>query len=41
MEIGFYSIFSLYPTCEVSTVLLVVGSPWKWPVNKYTESQDA
>ena len=37
---GFYLIFSLHPSCEVSTVFIVVESTQKWPQNKYPESQD-
>ena len=38
MQIGFYSIFTLHPACEVSTVFIVVESTRKWPENKYPES---
>ena len=41
MQIGVYSIFSLHPACEVSTVFSVVEFTWRWPVKRYPESQDA
>ena len=37
-DLGFYSIFSLLPACEVSTVFIIVESTWKWSENKYPES---
>ena len=41
VQFGFYSVKSLHIVCEVSTVCIVVVSTWKWPENKYPESQDA
>ena len=38
VQIGFYSIFSLHPACEVSTVFIALESTQKWPENKYPES---
>ena len=38
VKIGFYSICSLHPACEVSTMFLVAESTYKWPVKKYTVS---
>ena len=41
VQFGYYSIISLHIACEVSAVFIVIVSTWKWPKNKFLESQDA